>query len=61
MTRDNDNKKGNNDLPPGGYEAKVEDRYTKEAKAKQQQGGEETGIPPKLGKSHADDGGDHRF
>lgn len=61
MTRSEDDKMGNQDLPPGGYDAKVEDRYTKDAKAKQQQGGRKSGAPPKLNNTHADDGGEHKF
>lgn len=59
MTRDKDNKAGNNELET--YDRKVESRYDKEVRAKQVQGGAENGNPPKLGKSHADDGGDHKF
>lgn len=59
MTREKDNKRGNEELDT--YDRKVENRFDKEVRAKQVQGGEDNGRPPKLGNSHADDGGDHKF
>jgi hypothetical protein len=65
MTRRNDDKAGNNEFEGNEpkerrYNEKVEARFTKEATAKQVQGGDGK-TPPKVGGSHADDGGEHRF
>lgn len=65
MTRRNDDKRGNNEFEGNEskertYNEKVERRFTKEATAKTVQGGGET-VSRKIGKSHADDGGEHRF
>jgi hypothetical protein len=65
MTRKKDDKMGNpefegNEPRERRYNEKVEARFTKEATAKGTQG-DGGRVPPKIGKSHADDGGEHRF
>lgn len=64
MTRQNDDKAGNNefegsDPKEATYNAKVEARFTKQAKATAGQDGQINSA--KIDKSHADDGGEHRF
>lgn len=65
MTRRNDDKRGNpefsgSDPQEAEYGRKVEARFTKEANAKSQQG-DGGRVSRKVGKTHADDGGEHRF
>lgn len=65
MTRRKDDKRGNNEFEGNEpkereYHEKVERRFTKEANAKGTQG-DGGRVPPNVGKSHADDGGEHRF
>lgn len=64
MTRQNDDKAGNNEFEgsepkEAKYNAKVEARFTKQAKATAGQDGQMDSR--KIDKSHADDGGEHRF
>lgn len=64
MTRKDDDKMGNPEFSESTkdeatYNAKVEARWTKEAKAKSGQDGEPDAR--RMGKSHADDGGEHRL
>jgi hypothetical protein len=58
MTRDKDDKMGGPDAD-NSYDSKVERRFTKEARAKLQEGHKGT-TPPNVGKSHADDGGGNK-
>jgi hypothetical protein len=65
MTRKDDDKRGNrefegSDPQEAEYGRKVEARFTKEATAKGQQG-DRGRVSGRVGKSHADDGGEHKF
>jgi len=65
MTRKDDDKRGNREFEgsephEAEYGRKVEARFTKEANAKGVQG-DRGQVSRKVGKSHADDGGEHRF
>lgn len=58
MTREENRKRGNDELPDK-YDQKVEDRFDKEARAKTRPDGEIDSR--RMGQSHADDGTRPRF